>query len=251
MVRERARVVLDGHALVTTNTYFGRFPAAYWQRWTSVQSVEVGAVVSGDGLIRVLASDSRGEPRTVAVHRVNGAHSEQVRLPVAIDKFVDGGALWLEFQTTTAGMTVEQVRWSVGATRARRATAVVICTFNRADDCLATLQTLASDTEVAGELSAVYVVDQGTDTVESREGFREVSDALGPVLRYLRQPNLGGAGGVTPGIYETGRKQTSAPGNLPPMDDDNRPEPHTGLPPRGLAHPADQPPPGGGHRLDP
>ncbi len=60
MVRERDRVILDGHALVTTNTFFGRFPASYWQRWTSVGSVDVSAAVSGSGLLRVMASDSRG-----------------------------------------------------------------------------------------------------------------------------------------------------------------------------------------------
>ena len=37
MVRERGRVILDGHAAVHTNTFFGRFPASYWQRWTSVR----------------------------------------------------------------------------------------------------------------------------------------------------------------------------------------------------------------------
>src|SRR3954447_25999308 len=60
MIRERDRVVLEGHALVTTNTYFGRFPASYWQRWTSVRSVDVEAVVSGTGVLRLMASDSEG-----------------------------------------------------------------------------------------------------------------------------------------------------------------------------------------------
>jgi galactofuranosylgalactofuranosylrhamnosyl-N-acetylglucosaminyl-diphospho-decaprenol beta-1,5/1,6-galactofuranosyltransferase len=240
-VRERDRIVLDGHAVVTTNTYFGRFPASYWQRWTSVRSVDVSAVVSGNGVLRVVASDSEGEPRTVASHRLADAESDTITLPVAIDKFVDGGALWLEFQTTTAGMTVERVRWSVGATRARRETAVVICTFNRADDCLATLQTLASDPEVAGDLSAVYVVDQGTDTVESRDGFPVVRAALGGALRYVRQPNLGGAGGFTRGIYEAVRDETGDGINLLLMDDDVRAEPDTVLRLRAMADRADEP----------
>jgi galactofuranosylgalactofuranosylrhamnosyl-N-acetylglucosaminyl-diphospho-decaprenol beta-1,5/1,6-galactofuranosyltransferase len=241
LVRERDRAVLDGHAVVSTNTYFGRFPASYWQRWTSVRSVDVSAVVSGNGILRVLASDPEGEPRTVASHRVEDAHSEPVTLPVAIDRFVDGGALWLEFQTTTAGMTVERVRWSVGATRARRDTAVVICTFNRADDCLATLQTLASDAEVAGDLRAVYVVDQGTDTVESRPGFAAVRETLGDALHYLRQPNLGGAGGFTRGIYEAVADETPDGVNLLLMDDDVRAEPDTVLRLRAMADRADQP----------
>ena len=47
MVRDRGRMVLHGHARVTTNTYFGRFPASYWQRWTSVAGGRRRAVVSG------------------------------------------------------------------------------------------------------------------------------------------------------------------------------------------------------------
>jgi galactofuranosylgalactofuranosylrhamnosyl-N-acetylglucosaminyl-diphospho-decaprenol beta-1,5/1,6-galactofuranosyltransferase len=240
MVRERDRIVLDGHAVVTTNTYFGRFPASYWQRWTSARSVEVSAVVSGSGFLRVMASDSEGEPRTVARHRIDDAQAETVTCSVAIDKFIDGGALWLEFQTAAAGLTVEQVRWSVGAIRPRRATAVVICTYNRADDCLATLQALASDAQVSGELSAVYVVDQGSDTVDSRDGFAAVRDALGSALRYLRQPNLGGAGGFTRGIFEAVRNETAEGTNLLLMDDDVRLEPDTVLRVRALADRAEQ-----------
>ena len=173
-----------------------------------------------------------------------------MQLTVPIDKFVDGGALWLELETTTAGLTVEQVRWSVGRTRARRATAVVICTFNRADDCLATLQTLVSDPEVVGELAAVYVVDQGTDTVDSRDAFPALRDALGTTLRYIRQPNFGGAGGFTRGIYEAVRNETIDRVNLLLMDDDIRLEPDTVIRLRALADRADEPVIVGGQMLN-
>src|SRR5688500_10365354 len=96
VIPERDRVILDGHATASTNTFFGRFPASYWQRWTSLHSVDLTAVVSGSGLLRVMASDSEGTPRTAATRRVENAHSEPVELTVALDKFVDGGALWLE-----------------------------------------------------------------------------------------------------------------------------------------------------------
>jgi galactofuranosylgalactofuranosylrhamnosyl-N-acetylglucosaminyl-diphospho-decaprenol beta-1,5/1,6-galactofuranosyltransferase len=249
MVRERDRVILDVHAVVTTNTYFGRFPASYWQRWTSAAQVEVSAVVWGSGRVRLMASDSHGEPRTVAVRQVEDAHAEELRLTAALDKFVDGGSLWLEFQTTTGGFTVEHVRWLVGGTRRRRATAVVICTFNRADDCLGTLETLASDQEVAQELSAVYVIDQGTDTLDSRDSFPALVDRFGSVLRYVRQPNLGGAGGFTRGIYEALRNETIDRVNLLLMDDDIRLEPDTVLRLRALADRADEPVIVGGQML--
>jgi galactofuranosylgalactofuranosylrhamnosyl-N-acetylglucosaminyl-diphospho-decaprenol beta-1,5/1,6-galactofuranosyltransferase len=250
MLRERDRVLLDGHAVVSTNTYFGRFPASYWQRWTSARTVDVRAVVSGTGLLRVVASDSHGRPRTVASRRVQDGQAEPVELSVAIDRFVDGGALWLELESTTAGLTVEQVRWSIAATRSRRATAVVICTFNRVEDCLTTLRTLASDPGVVDELSAIYVIDQGTDTLDSRESFATVRETLGPVLRYIRQPNLGGAGGFTRGIYEAVRNETIHRVNLLLMDDDIRLEPDTVVRLRALADRADEPILVGGQMLN-
>jgi galactofuranosylgalactofuranosylrhamnosyl-N-acetylglucosaminyl-diphospho-decaprenol beta-1,5/1,6-galactofuranosyltransferase len=238
VVRERGRIVLDGHASASTNTFFGRFPASYWQRWTSAGSVTVGAVVTGSGSLRVMASDSEGESRVVESRDFADAHGETVELTAAIDKFVDGGALFLEFETRT-----------VDSIRPRRSTAVVICTFNRADDCLATLQTLASDSQVAGELDAVFVVDQGTDTVESREGFAAVNERLGSTLRYIRQPNLGGAGGFTRGIYEALRDEPEAPVNLLLMDDDIRLEPDTVIRMRAFADRADEPVLVGGQML--
>jgi galactofuranosylgalactofuranosylrhamnosyl-N-acetylglucosaminyl-diphospho-decaprenol beta-1,5/1,6-galactofuranosyltransferase len=229
MCRERDRVTLDGHARATTNTYFGRFPASFWQRWTAVRAVDLCAQVSGSGLLRLVASDVEGRPRTVAARRVHGADAEPVTLTSAIDRFVDGGALWLEMETSDGGLTVERVRWTAPGGGSPRATAVVICTFNRADDCIATLGTLASDPEVTAALDRVYVVDQGADTVDSRAAFLDVQDTFGSMLSYIRQPNLGGAGGFTRGMYEALGDDPVGGQNLLLMDDDIRLEPDTVL----------------------
>jgi galactofuranosylgalactofuranosylrhamnosyl-N-acetylglucosaminyl-diphospho-decaprenol beta-1,5/1,6-galactofuranosyltransferase len=250
MLAERNRVILDGHARVSTNTYFGRFPAPYWQRWTSVRSVDVDVTVSGSGRMLLKASDSNGEARTVAHVDVADANQEPLRLTTAVDRFIDGGALWLEFETTVSGLTVENARWSVSAltSRTRRSTAIVICTFNRVNDCLATLATLASDEAIFSEIDAVYVVDQGTDTLESRPAFEQLRERYGDVLHYIRQPNLGGAGGFTRGIYEA-VGASDEPVNLLLMDDDIRLEPDTVLRLRALADRADEPMIVGGQML--
>ncbi len=60
------------------------------------------------------------------------------------------------------------------------------------------MQALADDPEALSTVARVQVVDQGTDPLESRERFAEVSAALGAQLRYVRQPNLGGAGRLHP-----------------------------------------------------
>src|ERR1044072_1410429 len=64
-VRERAAITLGPASKESGNTYFGRFPASYWERWSGVPEVWVEAVVSGTGLLSMGPSDVEGEPRVV------------------------------------------------------------------------------------------------------------------------------------------------------------------------------------------
>jgi galactofuranosylgalactofuranosylrhamnosyl-N-acetylglucosaminyl-diphospho-decaprenol beta-1,5/1,6-galactofuranosyltransferase len=218
--RKRASVTLEPSARVSGNTYFGRFPASYWQRWTNVGQVAVEAVVSGSGRLSVSASDVEGEARIVAVRSVEGAEQASVTLEAKLDKFYDGGALWLDLETEGERLTVESVRWTVEPPEQIRPTAVTICTMNRADDCLNNLKALAGDISSLETLDAIYVADQGTDTVDSRDGFAEVAAHLGDTLHYIKQPNLGGAGGFTRGLYEVAGHTETEHANVLFMDDD-------------------------------
>ncbi len=231
--RERQRLVVHPGSEVTMDTYFGRFPASYWQRWTVVESVDVEIVASGSGRISVVASDVEGETRTVAARDVTDLRGDTVTLTAALDKFVDGGFLWVRLSAADDDLVVERLRWTVAPPHRLRPTAVVICTFNRADDCTKTLQSLAGDADALEVLDAVYVVDQGSDTVESRPAFPDVDKALDGRLRYLRQPNLGGAGGFGRGMYEVteaARVNSDAEhANLLFMDDDVLCEPEIAI----------------------
>jgi galactofuranosylgalactofuranosylrhamnosyl-N-acetylglucosaminyl-diphospho-decaprenol beta-1,5/1,6-galactofuranosyltransferase len=218
--RERSRVELAPNTRVTTNTYFGRFHATYWQRWTDVAEIEIDAVVSGSGRVRVMASDTNKVWRIVAARDVRDATSEKIRLVAAVDRFVDGGGMWLELTTETGELSVTDVRWTVSAARPVPRTDVVICTYNRVDDCLNTLQAMADDPEPLEKIGTVYVVDQGSDPLESRPRFAAVSEALGEKLRYLRQPNLGGAGGFTRGLFEATTGDPENHSDVLLMDDD-------------------------------
>ncbi|SFB01856.1 galactofuranosylgalactofuranosylrhamnosyl-N-acetylglucosaminyl-diphospho-decaprenol beta-1,5/1,6-galactofuranosyltransferase [Amycolatopsis marina] len=218
--RKRASVTLEPAAKVSGNTYFGRFPASYWQRWTTAGAVTVEAVVSGSGRLSVGASDIEGDPRVVAVNPVEGAEQATVTLEAKLDKFYDGGALWLDLETEGDRLTVESVRWTVEPPQRIRPTAVTICTMNRADDCLSNLKALAGDISSLETLDAIYVADQGTDTVDSRDGFAEVAAQLGDMLHYIKQPNLGGAGGFTRGLYEVAGHTETEHANVLFMDDD-------------------------------
>ncbi len=80
--------------------------------------------------------------------------------------------MWLEISTETGELTVTDVRWTVAAPRPVPRTDVVICTFNRVDDCLNTLAALHGDPEALATVGRVQVVDQGTDPLESRRPVR-------------------------------------------------------------------------------
>ncbi|MEC3975685.1 glycosyltransferase [Amycolatopsis sp. H20-H5] len=220
-VRDRTSVTLEAASKVSGNTYFGRFPASYWQRWTTATEVTVEAVVTGDGQLTVGASDVQGDARVVAAEDVSGAKQAKVELTAKLDRFYDGGALWLDLETEGGQhLRVESVRWTVDAPEKIRPTAVTICTMNRADDCLKNLQALAADVSSLETLDAIYVADQGTDRVDTRDGFEQVTKDLGGKLHYIIQPNLGGAAGFTRGLYEVAGHTETEHANVLFMDDD-------------------------------
>lgn len=225
---------LERDARAHTNTYFGRFAASYWQRWTTVKEVVASARVTAESRckVRLVASDIAGHRRIVASEVVRGTGSVEFTGP--LDKFVDGGAMWLEFDAIGGAADISAVEWTVDSPSTVRPVAVAICTFNRAHDCANTVAALASDDRVLSALDAVYVVDQGTDLVEDRPVYQEVAPRFGAKLHYLRQPNLGGAGGFTRGLYEASSVGEHADVIL--MDDDILCEPETVLRLRAFAN---------------
>ncbi|MFN3340410.1 MAG: glycosyltransferase, partial [Dietzia sp.] len=177
--------------------------------------------------VLVRASDIGSHVRTVDVFHHHGDGMAVLHVPV--DTFVDGGAMWLEFHAVDATAVVSEVTWSVTTTSPARRAAVAICTFNRADDCAATVDSLASDPMVAELIDDLYVTDQGADLVETREAFRHAAAEFGDRLHYLRQPNLGGAGGFSRGMFEATAPGSAGPVDVLLMDDDVRVEPETVL----------------------
>ncbi|WP_063125157.1 glycosyltransferase, partial [Nocardia arizonensis] len=225
--RERMALRLEKGATAHTNTYFGRFAAAYWQRWTTVTEVRATMVldVAAKARVRLVASDIAGHRRIVRTAAVDA--SGPLTLTAPLDQYVDGGALWLEFDAVGGELGITELTWTSAAPERVRPVAIAICTFNRAADCAETVAALASDPTVLSAIDAVYVVDQGTDLVQDRPLFQQTRPMFGDKLRYIRQPNLGGAGGFTRGLYEVSAVNEHADVIL--MDDDILCEPETVL----------------------
>ncbi|MEN3303288.1 MAG: galactofuranosylgalactofuranosylrhamnosyl-N-acetylglucosaminyl-diphospho-decaprenol [Pseudonocardia sp.] len=221
--RERHRVRLTPGSYVSTNTYFGRLHATYWQRWTRVGDVVVEFTAAGRGRIRLLASDTNKVERVVAAVDVAEPEARTVRLTASVDRFLDGGGLWLDLTTETGELTVSDVRWTADPAqlpRPVRTTSVVICTYNRVEECLDTLQAMLDDPEALEVVGTVRVVDQGSDPLESRQRFATIREYFGDRLDYVRQPNLGGAGGFTRGLFEATSGAPEDDQDILLMDDD-------------------------------
>ncbi|SNS01435.1 galactofuranosylgalactofuranosylrhamnosyl-N-acetylglucosaminyl-diphospho-decaprenol beta-1,5/1,6-galactofuranosyltransferase [Geodermatophilus pulveris] len=236
---QRTAFTLDPHAALSTNTYFGRVPASYWQRWTGVTEVTFEAEYAGTGVVELFASDFAGEERTVGGQALDG--EGRVRLTVAVDKFVDGGAVWADFRAGEAELSVSGARWTIPHPPRPRRTSVVICTHNRPTDCVKTLQALAADLPALDALDTVYVVDQGDKRVSAQPEFAQISADLAGRLRYITQANLGGAGGFTRGMYEIAEVQAEHHANILFMDDDIVLEPESIIRLTAFANSARQP----------
>ncbi|MGZ6778244.1 MAG: glycosyltransferase [Mycobacterium sp.] len=223
--RERYALHLEKGATVDTNTYFGRLPASYFQRWTSVGEVQLKLAFDTSTRARVMlrGSDVHGGARTVDSAEVDGTGTAV--LTARLNSYVDGGALWMECTAVGGPLTITDLEWTAPAPATIRPAAIAICTFNRADDCATNVAALSGDKGLLAGIDAIYVVDQGTDAVETRAVFTDVAAQLGDKLVYLRQPNLGGAGGFSRGMYEVSSVADHA--NVILMDDDILLEPET------------------------
>jgi galactofuranosylgalactofuranosylrhamnosyl-N-acetylglucosaminyl-diphospho-decaprenol beta-1,5/1,6-galactofuranosyltransferase len=225
--RERTALRLQKGATVNTDAYFGLFPASYFQRWTTVTQVQLKLAfdAGGPAQVSLRASDSNGNTRTISGTEVDGTGT--AILSAQLNEFVDGGSLWMECIAVGGPLTITDLEWTVPAPPSIRPAAIAICTFNRADECAANVAAITSDKGLLAGIDAVYVVDQGTDPVGSRPLFGDLAAQLGDKLVYLRQPNLGGSGGFTRGMYEVSSITDHA--NVILMDDDILCEPEAVL----------------------
>ena len=184
-------------------TYFNAFPAAYWRRWTIVEEVTLRVTVSGSGSVIVYKSNARGASHRVDSARIAPQAAEMVfKLP--LNTFGDGGWYWFDIAADSQDATVEAARWEAEVpveTREGRVT-IGVTTFNRPTDCATMLGQLGASDTLPGVLNEVVVADQGDKKVVDDDRFPAARESLGERLRVIDQPNLGGSGGFSRGMYE-------------------------------------------------
>jgi len=237
----RTTLEIGAESEVSFATYFNAFPASYWRRWSTLESVVLRVELTGTARVDVYRSKATGARITIGGAPVSsgsgtatdsdvGARAS-VEFDIELSPFEDGGWIWFDITTNTK-VTVHSAGWyAPQAAPGRANVAVGIPTFNRPSDCVNALAALTSDPSVDEVISAVIVTDQGTKKAKDHPGFEAAAAALGNRLTVHNQPNLGGSGGYSRVMYEA-LKNTDCEQILF-MDDDIRIEPDSIL--RALA----------------
>ena len=224
----RTELEIGPESEVSFATYFNAFPASYWRRWSTLQSVVLRVELTGSGRVDLYRTKATGARITVGGAEFSG---EPVEFEIGLDPFEDGGWIWFDI-TTDSAVTLHHAGWYSPVSAPGRAdVAVGIPTFNRPADCVNALTALTSDPLVDKVIGAVIVSDQGTSKAKDHPGFDAAAAALGSRLTVHNQPNLGGSGGYSRVMYEALNNTECE--QILFMDDDIRIEPDSVL--RALA----------------
>ncbi|APE17717.1 glycosyltransferase [Mycolicibacterium pallens] len=230
----RTTLEIGAESEVSFATYFNAFPASYWRRWSTLESVVLRVEITGSARVDVYRSKATGARITVGGTEISSPDATTptaAEFEIGLDPFEDGGWIWFDI-TTDSKTTVHSAGWYASMPAPGRASvAVGIPTFNRPADCVNALAALTSDPLVDNVITAVIVTDQGTSKAKDHPGFAAAAERLGDRLSIHNQPNLGGSGGYSRVMYEA-LKNTDCEQILF-MDDDIRIEPDSVL--RALA----------------
>ncbi len=211
---------------VSFGTYFNAFPAAYWQRWTTIASVRLTLHTSGSGTVIVYRSNSGGSQQRVASQKVVGITSSVFDLPLTA--FGDGGWYWFDLISSDTELVLTDGNWSTEEVASSGGLlSLGITTYNKPDYCVTTLSRIAASPQLVDEIDQIFLVDQGTDRVSDQPAFADVAQKLGGKLNVIVQGNLGGSGGFSRSMAETlDRPDTDF---LLLLDDDIEFEPESAL----------------------
>lgn len=222
-VTGRCTLEIEQGTLVTFDSFFNAFPAAHWRRWTGLTSVVLEVEIDGDARLEVYRSGGNGRVTHERGQTLTSGAPQRIELPVA-GRFSDGGSYWFSLRAQT-DVTLLGARWLSAEPVTVPGASIGICTFNRVDDCLATIRRLIDDADSVRHVREVIVVDQGTKLVTDHPDFAEAERRWEGRLRVVRQPNLGGSGGFSRAMYEVLADETL--GDVILTDDDISPEPES------------------------
>lgn len=191
---------------VSFGTYFNAFPAAYWQRWTTLESVTLRLRTQGSGTIIVYRSNANGAPQRVDSRTLQGETEVSFQLPLTA--FGDGGWYWFDLIAGREELVLKGGEWTTDAEAVVAGKlSLGMTTYNKPDYCVSTLEAIVADPTLLDAIDQIFLVDQGTQLVRAQTGFDEVAAQLGDKLRVIEQGNLGGSGGFSRSMAETLKRE--------------------------------------------
>lgn len=205
----RRRASIAPGRRVSFATYFNAFPASYWRRWTTVESVTLRLRLAGEATIFLYRSTARGHSHAVETISVAAGEPQAIERTLPLSQFIDGGWYWFDLVAGQDPVTLIEADWAAAvpceaAQRARDSrVSIGITTFNRPEFLVANLRTLGEAAEVLDITDAVYVVDQGTEKVREHPDYADAAKLLHGRLHLIEQGNLGGSGGFARAMDET------------------------------------------------
>jgi galactofuranosylgalactofuranosylrhamnosyl-N-acetylglucosaminyl-diphospho-decaprenol beta-1,5/1,6-galactofuranosyltransferase len=200
----RARMFVPSGDTVSFGAYFNAFPAAVWRHSTAATRVRLQLRLSGAAQVAVVRSSARGTIAETHRHAVGADGLLGTELLLGDPS---GGFVWFEV-AADAEVEVLEGAWSVDVAPLRGGRAVLgMPTMDRGPFVAANLRRLASAPGLLHQVSRVVVVDQGNAPVADDPAVVGAAEALGGVLRLLRQANLGGSGGYSRIMQEATQEQ--------------------------------------------
>jgi galactofuranosylgalactofuranosylrhamnosyl-N-acetylglucosaminyl-diphospho-decaprenol beta-1,5/1,6-galactofuranosyltransferase len=219
----RSALITEGRR-VSFATYFNAFPASYWRRWTTVESVTLRIRLAGESKIVLYRSTAKGFSHPVETISVDADVPETVQRTLPLAPFIDGGWYWFDIIAGPRGTTLIEADWLGLAQSAPTSTVSLgITTFNQTDYMLDKLRILGEATEIHELIDRVYVIDQSSEPLIDQAGFADAAKKLGDRLQVIRQGNIGGSGGFARAMDETVRAGRA--GYVLLSDDDVKLEP--------------------------
>lgn len=201
LVHNRTSVSLQAGAVLSTDTYFNRVYAGYWHRWTNVRTVMVTAEGRGRARMAVRRSTASGAVTTLRV--VEGELEDGLHWEVDLAPSASGGCLWIDLEAVGEDIVVSGAGWHTRVSEDMEVGLdIAICTYDRPHDVLALLRSLRRDEACLEVVDRVWLIDNGHKHVTDLEGADAVVDAWGDRLQHILQPNLGGSGGFSRGLFE-------------------------------------------------
>ena len=109
----RTTLEIGAESEVSFATYFNAFPASYWRRWSTLESVVLRVELTGNARVDVYRSKATGARITVGGSAISSAGSGEpaaVEFEIGLDPFEDGGWIWFDI-TTDSTVTVHSAGW--------------------------------------------------------------------------------------------------------------------------------------------